>query len=229
MTVSEQDTDARRADMVRDIERCMEQLGTAAGYPTLSPAVREAIAALPRHAFIAETDAAAAYLNRPLAIGYGQTISQPFVVALMTELLALGPDARVLEVGTGSGYQTAVLARLAAWVFTIEICAPLAQRAQATFSRLGIENISARLGDGSAGWPSQAPFDAILVAAAPPAVPEPLIRQLRPGGRLVMPVGESAQQLIVVEKLGDQSTVTREIIPVCFVPLMRQDPPAGDA
>jgi protein-L-isoaspartate(D-aspartate) O-methyltransferase len=137
----------------------------------------------------------------------------------MTELLQLKPDARVLEIGTGCGYQTAILSRLAREVFTIEIVEPLAARAARMFRKLGMENVTTRIGDGHHGWPEEAPFDGILVAAAPAKVPDALVEQLRPGGRLVMPVGQGAQKLIVVEKQSDQSTITSEIIAVSFVPL----------
>lgn len=210
---------AAREAMVREVERvAREHIGRA-----LSPRVLAGLGAVPRHRFVLPQDLADAYRNRPLPIGYGQTISQPFIVALMTDLLDLDPDDRVLEIGTGCGYQTAVLAHLAREVFTIEICAPLAERADRTFVELGLSNVRTRLGDGYLGWPDAAPFDAILVAAAPPEVPRPLLEQLKPGGRLVIPVGSDEQQLIVVQMQSDQSTILREIIPVCFVPLTRQD------
>lgn len=217
---------AAREAMVREVEASaadlLKELPRGAPWPRVLAALR----AVPRHLFIPPEHISDAYRNRPVPIGYGQTISQPLIVALMTAVLDLKPGDRVLEVGTGSGYQTAVLARLVDTVFTIELCVPLAERAADTFQRLGIGNIRARTGDGHLGWPDEAPFDAILVAAAPSEIPEALIRQLAPGGRLVLPVGETAQQLILVEKRSDQSTVLREIIPVCFVPLTRRaDPP----
>lgn len=214
-----------RHKMVREITRCMASVAPKLPLGAISPRILDVLGELPRHLFVQPEHLSEAYLNRPVAIGYGQTISQPFIVALMTDLLDLEPGDTVLEIGTGSGYQTAVLSRLVEQVYTIEICEPLAQRAAATFERLGLPNIHARVGDGHSGWPEAAPFDAILVAAAPAEVPEPLIAQLKPGGRLVMPVGDVAQQLIVVEKQSDHTSVLREIIPVCFVPLTRQDTP----
>lgn len=215
----------RREAMVREVEQRLADVApsVARGSP-LSPRVAAALRAVPRHRFVPEEQQADAYLNQPLPIGYGQTISQPLIVALMTELLDLSPDARVLEIGTGCGYQTAVLAHLARDVHTIEIVAPLAERARRTFDELGLANITARTGDGHEGWPEAAPFDAILVTAAPDRVPEALVSQLKPGGRLAMPIGTREQKLIVVEKLGDQSTSVREIIPVSFVPLTREKP-----
>lgn len=220
--IDEEMTPAREA-MVREIARLAAQLAPELGRAEISPAVLDAMRAVPRHRFVPPEHLSDAYRNRPVPIGYGQTISQPFIVALMTDLLDLKPQDKVLDVGTGSGYQAAVLARLVDRVFTIEISAPLAERAAGTLAELGLTNISARVGDGHQGWPEEAPFDAILVAAAPPEIPEPLIRQLKPGGRLVIPVGEAAQRLIVVEKQGDQSSILREIIPVCFVPLTKED------
>ncbi|WP_072396997.1 protein-L-isoaspartate(D-aspartate) O-methyltransferase [Hyphomicrobium sp. CS1GBMeth3] len=211
---------AQREAMVREVE---ESAREHIGRRPLSPRALAALRAVPRHLFVPPQHLGNAYRNRPLPIGYRQTISQPLIVALMTDLLGLGPDDRVLEIGTGSGYQTAVLARLAEAVYTIEICAPLAERAARTFVELGLSNVHTRVGDGYLGWPEAAPFDAILVAAAPPEIPRSLLEQLKPGGRLVIPVGSGSQQLIVVEMRSDQSTVLREIIPVCFVPMTRQN------
>lgn len=211
-----------REAMVREIEQSAADLSQDIGGRVLSPRVMAVLRDVPRHLFVPPQHLADAYRNRPIPIGYGQTISQPFIVALMTDILNLAATDRVLEVGTGSGYQTAVLAKLVEDVFTIETCAPLSERAVETFAELGIGNVRSRIGDGYLGWPEAAPFDAILVAAAPLEVPDPLIQQLAPGGRLVVPVGGQAQQLILVEKQSDQSTVLRDIIPVCFVPLTRQ-------
>jgi protein-L-isoaspartate(D-aspartate) O-methyltransferase len=223
MTAMDEKMKAAREAMALEVERRMAEVVPWLGRGALSPRVLAALKAVPRHLFVPPEHLPEAYLNRPVAIGYGQTISQPLIVGLMTELLDLAPDDRVLEIGTGSGYQTAILSRLAAAVFTVEVSAPLAERAGEIFSRLGLSNVAARTGDGYLGWPEEAPFDAIIVTAAPPDIPEPLIDQLKPGGRLVVPVGDISQQLILVEKTRDQSTILREIIPVCFVPLTRQD------
>ena len=183
------------------------------------PRVLAAMRAVPRHEFVPAEMRAHAYADTPLPIGHGQTISQPYIVAFMTEQLALQPTQRVLEIGTGSGYQAAVLAKLAAEVFTIEIVEPLAQRAAADLARLGFKNVQVRAGDGYQGWPEAAPFDAIIVTCAPDHVPEPLVRQLKEGGRMVIPVGEfGAQQLYVLEKRGGKIE-RRAVLPVRFVPM----------
>ncbi len=162
-----------------------------------------------------------AYRNRPLPIGHGQTISQPYIVALMTGLLRMKPGAKVLEIGTGSGYQAAVLAGLAARAFTIEIIEPLGRLARERLTRLGYGNVEVRIGDGYYGWEEHAPFDAIIITATASHMPPSLVRQLKPGGRMVIPVGERflVQFLTVVEKHPDGSVTMREILPVRFVPL----------
>ena len=220
MSALEAKMDHQREGMVREIERNAAELSPKF---VLSPRVLAAMGEVPRHAFVPPEHLADAYRNRPLPIGFGQTISQPFIVALMTDLAALKPGDRVLDIGTGSGYQAAILASLVSHVFTVELCAPLAARAAKTFKELGLHNITMRIGDGHAGWPEEAPFDAIVAAAAPRDVPEALAAQLKPGGRLVIPVGDRTQKLIVVEKESDQSLHRREIIPVSFVPLMTED------
>jgi protein-L-isoaspartate(D-aspartate) O-methyltransferase len=166
-----------------------------------------------------------AYENAPLPIGNDQTISQPYIVALMTELAALDADAAVLEVGTGSGYQAAVLAEIAREVYTIEIIEPLGRHASEVLAELGYDNVTVRIGDGYAGWPEKAPFDAILVTAAPEEVPPPLIEQLKPGGRLVIPVGaeDSTQVLRVLEKDPAGELATTDVLPVRFVPFLRDE------
>lgn len=183
--------------------------------------VLEALATVPRHRFVPPGYRDRAYENRPLPIGYGQTISQPYIVAVMTDLLHPKPNDRVLEVGTGSGYQAAILSQLVAEVYTMEIIKPLGQQARARLQRLHYDNVQVRLGDGYYGWPDHAPFDAIVVTAAASHVPPPLVRQLKPGGRMVIPVGSpfTVQELVLITKHSDGSLVTRQILPVAFVPL----------
>jgi len=184
------------------------------------PEVLQALDATPRDLFVREEQKPLAFADRPLPIGEGQTISQPYIVALMTSLLQLQPTDRVLEIGTGSGYQTAVLARLAARVYTIERIASLSHRAAAKLGELGIHNVDFRIGDGSLGWPDAAPFDRIIITAGAPVIPKPLYEQLKEGGRMVLPVGpETDQSLRVVERLGDRC-VEHPGIPVRFVPLI---------
>jgi len=181
-------------------------------------AVLGAMGRVPRHRFVPSALQDYAYADGPLEIGADQTISQPYVVALMTELIAPGPEMRVLEVGTGSGYQAAVLAELVDSVFSVEIIPELAHEARARLAELGYENIEVRIGDGYDGWPERAPFDAILVTAAPPTIPEPLLDQLIPGGRMVIPVGRRYQDLLVITRTEDgfeRETVTG----VRFVPM----------
>ena len=185
--------------------------------------VLEAMRAVPRHRFVPPDLADYAYDDRPLPIGRGQTISQPYIVAYMTELLTVAPHHRVLEIGTGSGYQAAVLAKLAKEVYTIEIVPDLAREAAETLKELGVLNVHVREGDGYAGWPEHAPFDRIMVTAAPEQIPRPLVDQLAAGGRLVIPVGEQhdTQWMTVVEKTAS-GVVQRKTIPVAFVPFTRK-------
>jgi protein-L-isoaspartate(D-aspartate) O-methyltransferase len=183
--------------------------------------VLAAMREVPRHLFVPPAARSEAYEDYPLPIGHGQTISQPYIVAYMTEVLRLKPTSRVLEIGTGSGYQAAVLGRVAGQVYTIEIVAPLAESARRTLEGLGYTNVHVKVGDGFLGWPEHAPFDAIMVTAAPEEVPPPLIEQLAVGGRLVVPVGRGVQQLTVVEKTR-KGLVTERKMPVRFVPLVRQ-------
>ncbi len=183
--------------------------------------VLDAMRRVPRHLFIPDEVRPAAYEDHPLPIGHDQTISQPFIVGWMTEALQVTPRSRVLEIGTGSGYQAAVLSQIVAEVYTIEIVAPLAESARRTFEALGYTNVHAKHGDGYVGWPEHAPFDAIIVTAAPEQVPQPLIDQLRVGGRLVVPVGgRGVQQMTVITK-GPNGVTRDERMPVRFVPLVR--------
>ncbi len=192
------------------------------GRSRFSDAVMAAIAAVPRHEFVAPGDEIAAYVNRPRPIGHGQTISQPYIVALMTDLLDLGGTERVLEVGTGSGYQAAVLASLANEIFSIEIVEALGEAARRRLTRLGYGNIQIRIGDGYQGWPEAAPFDAIIVTAAPPRIPDALTRQLKPGGRMVLPIGRAAdhQNLTLVRKDDSGQITITDVLPVAFVPML---------
>ncbi len=182
-------------------------------------AVLAAMRRVPRHEFVPAAQRASAYDDRPLPIAEGQTISQPLIVALMTELLQVKPGQRVLEIGTGSGYQAAVLAELGVEVYSIEIVETLATSARAVLTRLAYRNVVVRAGDGYLGWPEFAPFDGIIVTAAPPKVPQPLIDQLKPGARLVVPEGVSAQELIVYEKTRAGELRRTSVIPVRFVPM----------
>ena len=203
-------------------KRMLEEIRRS-GPPHVSERVLSAMEKVERHEFVPANYRGAAYDNRPLPIGEGQTISQPYIVALMTDLAEVDKDSVVFEVGTGSGYQAAVLAEMARHVYTIEIIDTLAERATETLQRLGYDNVSVKAGDGYAGWPEHAPFDAILVTAAPETVPEPLIEQLKPGGRLVIPVGPErySQMLKVITKNEDGSIDTRNVAPVIFVPFTR--------
>jgi protein-L-isoaspartate(D-aspartate) O-methyltransferase len=184
-----------------------------------APAVLAAMERVPRHLFVPEDQRREAYADHPLPIGYEQTISQPYIVALMTDLLDLDPGDRVLEIGTGSGYQAAVLSRMAREVYTVEIVKPLGERARRTLAGLGYDNVHVRIGDGYKGWPEKAPFDGILVTAAPPKVPEPLLKQLKVGGKLVLPVGRVIQNLWVYTKRADGGFDKDKVLPVLFVPM----------
>lgn len=188
-------------------------------------ATLEAMRSVPRHEFVPPEYRQRAYGDSPLPIGYDQTISQPYIVALMTETAGIRPGMKVLEIGTGSGYQAAVLAAMGAQVFTIELLEPLATSAAAQLARLGYANVTARHGNGYAGWPEEGPFDAVIVTAAPEEIPAPLTDQLKPGGRLVIPVGGvgAVQQLLLITKDADGSLHRRVLIPVRFVP-MREPP-----
>lgn len=184
-----------------------------------NPRVLAAMREVPRHLFVEADQREHAYDDGPLPIGVKQTISQPYIVALMTELLDLGPNEKVLEIGTGSGYQSAVLARVAGRVNSIEIIPELAQRSAERLKRLGYENVTVREGDGYRGWPEEAPFDGIIVTAAPERIPQPLLDQLAPGGRMVIPVGGFFQELKVFRKDANGRISEESILPVRFVPM----------
>jgi len=188
-----------------------------------NPEVLRVMGEIPRHLFVPANVREQAYEDRPVPIGHGQTISQPFIVGFMTELLDVQGRHRILEIGTGSGYQAAILSKLAREVFTMEIVPELAQSAEVLFRRLGYKNIFVRSGNGYLGWPEASPFDRIIVTAAPPEIPQVLIDQLKPGGRLLAPVGISPanQQIVMVEKTKDGKVVERAVLPVRFVPMVR--------
>ena len=212
---------AARSRMVFEIMDDVRLTSRETGRVALDPRVMNALRTIPRHLFVPANLTNAAYVNRPLPIGHGQTISQPYIVALMTDLLRVDADDVVLEIGTGSGYQAAVLSPLVKQVYTVEIIAPLAQQAKARLQALGYKNIEARHADGYNGWKEAGPFDAIIVTAAATHVPPPLIQQPKPGGRMVIPVGGpfATQSLMLVEKTAAGKVRTRQVLPVQFVPL----------
>jgi protein-L-isoaspartate(D-aspartate) O-methyltransferase len=220
MGSAQDDRSAERQEMVGDI-RQLEHLVAPEG-AHIEPRVLEAMAKVARHEFVPPAQRNSAYRNRPLSIGFGQTISQPLIVALMTSLLAPKPSDAVLEIGTGSGYQTAVLGELVGDVYTVEIVEGLGAEAAATLKRLNYANVHTRIGDGYKGWPEHAPFDSIIVTAAPDNIPPALVAQLKPGGRLVIPVGKLTQDLLVITKNEDGTTTREEVLPVRFVPLTRE-------
>ena len=213
--------DERLARLLKEI--AAEALATAActGVAAFAPRTLQALAAVPRHEFVSAAEQTSAYLDVPLPIGHGQTISQPYIVALMTDLLEIGAAATVLEVGAGSGYQAAVLAQLAQTVHTVEIVPALAAACRERLARLGVANVVVHAGDGSAGLAAAAPFDAILVAAAARRVPPALVAQLKPGGRLAIPLGADggAQELVLLNKDARGTVSARPVLPVRFVPL----------
>jgi protein-L-isoaspartate(D-aspartate) O-methyltransferase len=203
----------------RMVERQLENRGV------MNPIVLAAMRTVPRHAFVPEEYRDQSYADHPLPIGHDQTISQPYIVALMTEALRPQADDRVLEIGTGSGYQAAVLAEIVAEVYTIEIVAPLASRARGVLRDLGYDNVHVRTGDGYGGWPDEAPFDKIIVTAAPDRVPQPLLDQLAPGGLLVVPEGDTVQKLVLYQRMfddgpdGEPVIKRRPLLSVRFVPM----------
>jgi protein-L-isoaspartate(D-aspartate) O-methyltransferase len=205
------------SDLAAQRQRMVQQQLTTRGIN--DQRVLAVMGKIPREEFVPPESRVASYEDGPLPIGYGQTISQPYVVAFMTEQLRSKPSDRVLEVGTGSGYQAAILAELVSEVYSIEIAEPLAKNAEATLQRLGYKNVHVKIGDGYKGWPEEAPFDAIIVTCAPDKVPQPLVDQLKDGGRMVIPVGERfAQQLYLLEKKDGQLKQSATL-PVRFVPM----------
>jgi len=208
-------------EMLRDIQLEVEMTRRYIGKDALDARVIAAMAKVPREQFLPDDTRFLAFRNCPAPIGHGQTISQPYIVALMTDLLDIGPDSTVLEVGTGSGYQAAVLAELASQVYSLEIIAPLAQLAEERLHRLGYGNVQVRQGDGYEGWADHAPFDGIIVTAAAPHIPQPLVDQLKPDANLVIPVGHPGwhQELQVVHKGADGKISVRDVLGVAFVPL----------
>jgi protein-L-isoaspartate(D-aspartate) O-methyltransferase len=212
------DPKAQPADPFADLRREMveEQIRRR---QVRAPNVLRAMEEVPRHRFVPEHQRGSAYVDSPLPIGDGQTISQPYVVALMTELLELDADSKVLEIGTGSGYQAAVLSRIAKEVYSIEIRESLGEAARNLLAELGYDNVRVRIGDGYQGWPEAAPFDGIIVTAAPERIPQPLVDQLRIGGKMVIPVGRFLQELLVITRTED-GIQTREVAGVRFVPMI---------
>ncbi len=217
-----QERAAERAAMVEQIRKLARRSRRYTRIEALDAAVLDALRAVPRHRFVPPDMQHAAYADRPLPIGDGQTISQPFIVALMTHLLGIGPGASVLEIGTGCGYQTAVLAQIAERVYSVEVIERLARSAAQRLADLGYDNVEVRHGDGYRGWPGHAPFDGILVTAAAPEVPEALVAQLGPGARLVIPLERGfTQQLAVLPRGADGGLDRRDVLPVAFVPMVK--------
>jgi len=227
MTDAGDDTvEQRREAMLREIAAQAIATARYTGRPAFDPRVMAALGRVPRHEFVPAAERPFAYVDGPLPIGHGQTISQPYIVALMSDLLRVEPDHVVLEVGTGCGYQAAVLAELALRVYSVEVIPELAEAAAARLRRLGYDNVEVRAADGYRGWPEHAPYDGIIVTAAAPEVPPPLVAQLKAGGRLVIPVGTGyfGQDLMVLDKTEAGGTELRVILPVAFVPLRHREP-----
>lgn len=221
---AEEDYARARAQLIQEIEGDVRRTRSYIGKKELDPKVMKVMGRVPRQDFVPAKLKYAAYYNRPLPIGYGQTISQPYIVALMTDLLEVTPNSRVLEIGTGSGYQSAVLSGLVKNMYTIEIIPPLGEAARQRLKALGYKNVQVKIGDGYYGWKDHAPFDAIIVTAAANHIPPPLLKQLKPGGRMVIPIGSpfSTQQLMLVEKDLQGGIKNRQILPVRFVPFERK-------
>jgi len=220
-SAGENDYSDERRELVETIARLAKLTSIETGRKTFDERVMAAMSTVPRHRFVKWIPGRLAYANRPLPIGYGQTISQPYIVALMSDLLDTKPGDVVLEIGTGSGYQAAILSLLAGKVFTIEIIEALGEEAGERLAALGYGNVEARIGDGYYGWPEHGPFDAIVVTAAASHIPPPLVRQLKPGGRMVIPVGGrfQTQYLTLIEKSEDGVITSESMLPVAFVPL----------
>ncbi|MBV8536295.1 MAG: protein-L-isoaspartate(D-aspartate) O-methyltransferase [Alphaproteobacteria bacterium] len=214
---------ATHKDLLEEIRRDFADTAPWTGRAAPSERLMAALAAVDRAGFVPPSEVGYAYVNAPLPIGHRQTISQPYIVAIMTDLLDLGPQDTVLEIGTGSGYQAAVLAKLIRHVHSVEVVGELAARAAETLRRRGYPNVEVKTGDGRAGWPERAPFDAIIVTAAAAEVPAALVEQLKPGGRMVVPVGPPGgdQTLMLLEKTAAGQTTQRAVLPVAFVPLVR--------
>jgi protein-L-isoaspartate(D-aspartate) O-methyltransferase len=214
-----------RAEMVQEIETMVRTTRGYLGKDELDQRVIAALIKVPRHNFVPVALQDFAYLNQPLPIGYEQTISQPYIVAIMTDLLGVFEGGRVLEVGTGSGYQAALLGELCESVYSIEIIEPLGRKTKQLLEELGYNNVHVRTADGYLGWPDEAPFDGIIVTAAAPEVPPPLLDQLRPGGRLIIPVNHRhwSQELLLIEKDANGAISRQNILPVRFVPLTRKE------
>ena len=214
---------AKRDRLMRELEQDAKDTAFWTGRKRFSETTMNAMADVPRHEFVREQDEVVAYVNRPQPIGHGQTISQPYIVALMTDMLDLEGTEKVLEIGTGSGYQAAVLSLVSARVHTIEIVEPLGLQATERLKRLGYDNVHVRIGDGYKGWPEEAPFDAIMVTAAPEEIPQELVRQLRPGGRMIVPIGRAhdRQTLTLVVKSPDGRVTVETVLPVAFVPMVK--------
>jgi protein-L-isoaspartate(D-aspartate) O-methyltransferase len=219
--IAADETITRRQAMLKEIQQSVLETRLYLDKEAFEPRIMEVLGKVPRHEFVPADQQDYAYKNRPLPIGHGQTISQPYIVALMTDLIETKPNFKVLEIGTGSAYQAAILAELVDQVYSIEVIEPLAIAAKERLQRLGYDNVHTRTGDGYYGWEEEAPFDAIVVTAAASHVPPPLVKQLKPGGRMVIPVGTRfmTQQLLLIEKSVDGKVSTRQMLPVIFVPL----------
>lgn len=217
------DTKKRLENMLREIENEVTMTQRYIGKDRLNPDVMHAMRAVPRHEFVPDNQQVLAYMNGPLSIGHGQTISQPYIVALMTDLLEVDKDSIVLDIGTGSGYQAAVLSNIVKQVYSMEVIPELLETAQQRFDKLGYNNIETKLGDGHQGWPEHAPYDGIIVSAAASEIPQALIDQLKPNANLVIPLGMlyGPQELMVVHKGQKGEIINHDILAVAFVPLVK--------